>query len=94
MSNLEKIGQEVIYGLFLAKKLDIPYYVKDNFYLLVDFEDHVFISNEEIISAAERLLPPEYLLEAIPVEREFVSDGLYENFTYGDIELRLIEIKK
>lgn len=94
MNNLEKIGQEVIYGLLLAKKLDIPYYVKDNFYLLVDFEDHVFISNEEIISEVKRLLPPEYLLEVIPVEREFISDGLYENFLYGDIELKLIETEK
>lgn len=92
MNNLEKIGQEVIYGLLMSKELGIPYYVKDNFYLVLNNEDKLFISDEEIFKVVEDLLPKQYVLEIIPVEREFVSDTIAGNFPYGDIELQLVEI--
>ena len=91
MNNLAKIGQQLLYGLITAKELDIPYYIKDNFDLLLMEESDIFITDDEILAQVRKMLSDKYTLQEIPVEREFISEYEDDNFFYGDIELKLIE---
>ena len=91
MSNIQKIGQQVLYGLLVARELNVPYYVKDNFDDILLSEDDLFISDEDIIKYVKKVLSNEYTLEIIPTQREFMSENPEDNFFYGDIELKLIK---
>ncbi len=91
MNNIERIGKEVLYGLIEAFKMNIPYYVKDNFdYILIDEAD-IFLSDEDIIEHVNKVMSDDYTLKIIPVQREFISENEEDNFFYGDIELKLIK---
>lgn len=92
MSNIQNIGKEVLYGLVTAKELDIPYYVKDNFDLILRSEEDIFLTDEEIINHVRKLISDEYELKVINVEREFIAENEDDNFFYGDIELKLNKI--
>jgi hypothetical protein len=91
MSNIQNIAKQVLYGLITAKELDIPYYVKDNFDLILMEESDIFISDDDIIEHVDKMLSDKYTLKVLNVEREFESEDEDDNFFYGDIELKLIE---
>ena len=91
MNNIQQIGREVLFGLITAKELNIPYYVKDNFDLILSSEDDIFLSDEEIIEHVKKMLADKYTLKVLNVEREFICENEEDNFFYGDIELKLIE---
>ncbi len=91
MSNIQQIGREVLFGLVTAKELDLPYYVKDNFDLILESEEDIFLTDEEIIEHVKKMLADKYTLKVFHVEREFIAENEEDNFLYGDIELKLIE---
>lgn len=90
MDRLNKIAKEVLMQLSLSYKMNIPYYVKDNFEYLLD-EDDMFLSDEDIIEAVKHIVSDKYTLKVIPVTRELQCDNPEDNFLYGDTELKLIE---
>lgn len=92
MNNIQQIGQEILYGLTIAYQMDIPYYVKDNFDLILRSEEDIFFTDEEIINHVRKLISDEYELKVINVEREFIAENEDDNFFYRDIELKLNKI--
>lgn len=88
MSNITRIGEQVLYGLTQAYKAGLPYYVKDNFEYMLDEEDFM-TSDEDIIDQVRKILPSNFELLEVPVKREYHSED-DDNFWYGDTELRLV----
>lgn len=91
MSNIARIGEQVLYGLSQSYQMGIPYYIKDNFEYILDEEDFI-ISDEDIINQVRKILSSDYQLMEIPVKREYHSED-DDNFWYGDTELRLLKNK-
>ena len=94
MSNIQKIGDQILYGLLIARELNVPYFVKENFDDILCSEDDLFISDDDIIKHVQKMLADNYELEIIPVQREFMAENPEDNFFYGDIELKLNKINE
>lgn len=89
MNRIQSISEQILSDLITARKTDTPYYMKSNLSLILDSEDDLFITDEEILENIKKMLSDNYSIEITPVHKTFKSTD-YEEFTYKDIELKLV----
>lgn len=90
MSRVSIIGEKVLKQLINCYHAEQPYYLKQNIgYLFNNEDDNLFVTDEDVIEHVKKCLSDKYFLEVKEVERTFTGET--ENFTYPDIELKIVK---